>query len=63
MIKLANAPCSWGVLEFDLKGKVAPYSQVLEEIKVTGYQGTELGDWGFCLRNRIAFPRICLNTN
>ena len=47
MIKLANAPCSWGVLEFDLKGKVAPYSQVLEEMRVTGYQGTELGDWGF----------------
>ena len=47
MIKLANAPCSWGVLEFDLEGKVAPYGQVLEEMRVTGYQGTELGDWGF----------------
>jgi len=47
MIKLANAPCSWGVLEFDLEGKVAPYGQVLEEMRATGYQGTELGDWGF----------------
>jgi inosose dehydratase len=47
MIKLANAPCSWGVLEFDLEGKVAPYGQVLEEMGATGYQGTELGDWGF----------------
>tara|TARA_B110000503_G_C7032540_1_gene364657 strand:+ start:42 stop:941 length:900 start_codon:yes stop_codon:yes gene_type:complete len=47
MIKLANAPCSWGVLEFDLEGKVAPYGQVLDEIRATGYQGTELGDWGF----------------
>tara|TARA_A100001015_G_scaffold244734_1_gene280366 strand:+ start:801 stop:1700 length:900 start_codon:yes stop_codon:yes gene_type:complete len=47
MIKLANAPCSWGVLEFDLEGKVAPYGQVLEEMRATGYQGTELGNWGF----------------
>ena len=35
------------VLEFDLEGKVAPYGQVLEEMRATGYQGTELGDWGF----------------
>lgn len=47
MIKIANAPCSWGVLEFDLEGKAAGYVQVLDEIKATGYEGTELGDWGF----------------
>ena len=47
MIKIANAPCSWGVLEFDLDGKAAGYEQVLDEIMETGYQGTELGDWGF----------------
>ena len=47
MIKIANAPCSWGVLEFDLEGKAAGYAQVLDEIKATGYEGTELGDWGF----------------
>lgn len=47
MIKIANAPCSWGVLEFDLEGKTSPYTQVLDEIKETGYEGTELGDWGF----------------
>ena len=47
MIKIANAPCSWGVLEFDLEGKAAGYEQVLDEIHETGYQGTELGDWGF----------------
>lgn len=47
MIKIANAPCSWGALEFDL-GKEAPdYIQVLNEIVETGYAGTELGDWGF----------------
>lgn len=47
MIKIANAPCSWGVLEFDLEGKAAGYTQVLDEISETGYTGTELGDWGF----------------
>lgn len=47
MIKVANAPCSWGVLEFDLEGEAAGYKQVLDEMKATGYKGTELGDWGF----------------
>jgi inosose dehydratase len=47
MIRIANAPCSWGVLEFDLEGKAADYVQVLDEMAETGYQGTELGDWGF----------------
>jgi len=47
MIKIANAPCSWGVLEFNLEGEAARYAQVLDEIQATGYVGTELGDWGF----------------
>lgn len=46
-IRLANAPCSWGVLEFDLPGKALGCAQVLDEIRDTGYVGTELGDWGF----------------
>ena len=46
-IRIANAPCSWGVLEFDLEGEAAGYAQVLDEIAETGYAGTELGDWGF----------------
>jgi len=46
-IRVANAPCSWGVLEFD--DMVEPYGcdQVLDEIAASGYAGTELGDWGF----------------
>jgi len=47
MIKIANAPCSWGVLEFEDKGSSPGYRQVLDEIASTGYVGTELGDWGF----------------
>jgi len=46
-MKVANAPCSWGVLEFDLEGQSAGYAQVLDEIAQSGYAGTELGDFGF----------------
>jgi inosose dehydratase len=46
-IKIANAPCSWGVLEFELEGESLGYQQVLDEIAETGYAGTELGDWDF----------------
>jgi inosose dehydratase len=45
-IRVANAPCSWGVLEFD-KEKQAGFAQVLDEMAAAGYVGTELGDWGF----------------
>jgi len=46
-IHIANATCSWGVLEFDLPGKALGYAQVLDEIRETGYAGTELGGWDF----------------
>ena len=47
MIRIANAPCSWGALEFDATEQPAPASQVLDEMTAAGYAGTELGDWGF----------------
>ena len=47
MIRVANAPCSWGILEFTEGARAAPYTQVLDEMRGTGYAGTELGDWGF----------------
>jgi len=46
-IRIANAPCSWGALEFDLDGEAAGFETVLNEMVETGYAGTELGDWGF----------------
>jgi inosose dehydratase len=46
-IQVANAPCSWGVLEFDRTDSTPPYARVLDEMVETGYAGTELGDWGF----------------
>jgi inosose dehydratase len=47
MIRVANAPCSWGAMEFDLTGEVAAADRVLDEMSLAGYAGTELGDWGF----------------
>jgi inosose dehydratase len=47
MIRVANAPCSWGVLEFEVGSGPAAFGQVLDEMAATGYAGTELGDWGF----------------
>jgi inosose dehydratase len=47
-IRIANAPCSWGALEFEgLEGEEIPYGQMLDELRDTGYAGTELGDLGY----------------
>src|ERR1700724_1027593 len=47
-IRIANAPCSWGSLEFEgLEGESIAYGQMLDELRDTGYTGTELGDWGY----------------
>lgn len=45
-IRIANAPCSWGALEFDLRDEGPEGTQILREMSETGYAGTELGDWG-----------------
>lgn len=45
-IRIANAPCSWGVIE-NTAGDRSGYKKVLVEMAQTGYVGTELGDWGF----------------
>ena len=64
MIRVANAPCSWGVLEFSGAVEPAGYNTVLDEIRATGYDGTELGDWGFMptvplrLRNELAARQL-----
>jgi inosose dehydratase len=46
-MRIANAPCSWGVLEFESNVLGPAPAAVLDEIGATGYDGTELGDWGF----------------
>lgn len=48
-IRVANAPCSWGSLEFEdvSDDEEIGYQQMLDELAATGYTGTELGEWGY----------------
>ena len=65
MIRVANAPCSWGVIE-NVEGETGGYRRVLDEMAETGYAGTELGDWGFMptdaavLRDELAARGLAL---
>ncbi len=63
MIRVANAPCSWGALEFELEGKSLGYQQVLAEMLETGYAGTELGDWGFMPTDPMVLNNVLLDKN
>ena len=46
-IRLANAPVSWGIYEFEGVEQKYPFTRVLDEIAETGYDGLELGPWGY----------------
>ncbi len=46
-IRIANAPVSWGIYEFEGIEPKFPYTRVLDEIADTGYAGLELGPWGY----------------
>lgn len=46
-IRLASAPVSWGIFEFEGMEPPYPWAQVLDEIAETGYVGTELGPYGY----------------
>jgi len=66
-IRIANAPCSWGALEFEgLAGEPIGYRQMLDELRDTVYTGTELGDWGFmpsepaALRSELEQRRLAM---
>lgn len=56
-ISVANAPCSWGALEFEEVGEGAGFGRVLDEMAATGSVGTELGDWGFMPTDPAALRR------
>lgn len=56
MIRVANAPCSWGVIE-NVAGQTAGFGRVLDEMAETGYTGTELGEWGFMPTDPVALRR------
>ncbi len=44
-IRFGNAPCSWGTIEGI--GQGVPYDRMLDELKEAGYEGSELGDYGY----------------
>lgn len=47
-LRVGNAPCSWGTLEFEgMKAEQIGFGRMLDELVETGYTGTELGDWGY----------------
>ena len=46
-IRVANAPCSWGMFELTTGAEGPGGDQVLDEMALAGFAGTELGDWGF----------------
>jgi len=47
-LRVGNAPCSWGMLEFEeAQGEPIAYTRMLDELVETGYTGAELGDWGY----------------
>lgn len=46
-IQFASAPVSWGVQDFRDAAWDQPWERVLDEIAEAGYQGTELGPYGF----------------
>jgi inosose dehydratase len=63
-IRIANAPCSWGTLEFEgFKGERIGYEQMLNELVETGYVGTELGDWGFMPTDPPALSHALIRRN
>jgi inosose dehydratase len=46
-MKIATAPVSWGVMEADGWSGNQTYGKVLDEMCQAGYDGTELGPYGF----------------
>lgn len=46
MIRIGNAPCSWGTIE-GFEASPIPYHRMLDELKKTGYEGAELDDLGY----------------
>ena len=44
-IRVGNAPVSWGVYEADRPNP--PFARVLDDIAAAGYEGTELGPYGY----------------
>lgn len=46
-MRLGNAPVSWGIFEIAGLSASTPYTRVMDEIGAAGYEGTELGPYGY----------------
>ncbi len=47
-VLIGTAPVSWGIMEVETKwGRTRTFDSVLDEMVSAGYNGTELGPWGF----------------
>jgi inosose dehydratase len=55
LLKVGNAPVSWGVYEADRPNP--PYGRILDEIAQAGYEGTELGPYGYLPTEPAALDR------
>lgn len=53
--RVGNAPVSWGVYEADRPNPA--YARVLDEIAAAGYEGTELGPYGYLPTDAAALAR------
>jgi inosose dehydratase len=66
-IRVGNAPVSWAVYEADRPNP--PFARVLDEIAAAGYEGTELGPFGYlptepdALRRELAARRLALGSS
>lgn len=51
-LRVGNAPVSWAVYEADRPNP--PFSRILDEIAASGYEGTELGPYGYLPTDPVA---------
>ena len=56
-IRVANAPVSWGIMEVEGWSPPLAYSTFLDELKNAGYEGTELGPYGYLPADPDALAR------
>jgi inosose dehydratase len=67
-ISVGNAPVSWGIMEVEGWNGQKPWGEVMDEIARAGYDGTELGPYGYFptgpeqLREELAARRLKLVT-
>lgn len=59
-IRIATAPVSWGIMEVETSwGRTQTFESVLDEMVSAGYNGTELGPWGFLPTNpKLLIPEL-----